>query len=181
MMDKHAKTFGTLSAKQAAIVSGALAAKIDKYKAPRKITGTAVFDACQKAELDQADVVTALSGESGDAAREVLSVITGKPVTKPEPQTASPRSAGSPIKTDQRVVVAVKPNPKREGSKSHARYAGLQVGMTLAEVHAATGYTTGDVNWDTNEKRNHIELAEPGTDAAKKAVAAFKRAAKKAA
>lgn len=170
------KEFGELSVKQAAVVSGALTAAENSYKAPKRITGDAVFKACQTAKLTQDDVVKALEVDVTDEVAAILTTITGSPHeggtgTKARQKIA--QRVGLP-KNDPRVIVELKPNPKREGTASHARYQGYDVGMTVEEAKKA-GLTSGDIRWDSDESRKHIILAEPDSDEAKKAVAARKR------
>ena len=56
----------------------------------------------------------------------------------------------------QVIATVVTENPKRKGSKSFARYALYQPGMTVLEFIKAGG-TRGDINWDVMHK--HITLA----------------------
>lgn len=62
------------------------------------------------------------------------------------------RTKPQPAADDKRVItVLVKDNPKRPGSKSHARFALYKTGMTVGEFLAAGG-TSGDVAWDARHK-----------------------------
>lgn len=45
------------------------------------------------------------------------------------------------------VVSAVRPNPKKPGSASYARFAHYAVGLTVAECLSA-GVTAADLRWD---------------------------------
>jgi hypothetical protein len=57
---------------------------------------------------------------------------------------------------DARKIVDVVPNPKREGTESHVRFAKYKKGMTVAAALAA-GVTRGDIDWDS--KRSFIKFA----------------------
>jgi hypothetical protein len=56
------------------------------------------------------------------------------------------------VEEDKRIItILVDKNPKKQGSKSHKRFAMYQTGMTVAAFVKAGG-TTGDVVWDTLHK-----------------------------
>lgn len=178
-MQKYQENFGKLSVKQAAIVSGALSRVEDSYKAPKKITGLAVFAACRTAELDQATVVTALAGESSPDAIAAMETITGKKIKAAKPQKATddgqpktPKAVKAKAKnlSDPRIITAFIANPKRPGSAAHARYNLYVDGMSVDQAIAA-GIKRADIAWD--KARDFITLAQPDSADGKKSAAAF--------
>lgn len=181
-MLKYQENFGKLSVKQAAIVSGAIARTEDGYKAPKKITGLAVFAACRTAELDQATVVTALSGETSPDAIAAMETITGKKIKAAAPQQATksgvpdtPKQAKPKAKSlsDPRIITAFIANPKRPGTAAHARYALYVEGMSVDQA-IASGIKRADIAWD--KARDFITLAQPDSADGKKSAAAYAKA-----
>lgn len=70
-----------------------------------------------------------------------------------------PPGARAPRRThDPRIVISVAPNPKREGSLAHRRYAHWRVGETVSACLEA-GLTQADVRWDV--ERGYVRLTMP--------------------
>lgn len=60
------------------------------------------------------------------------------------------------------ITLNAEKNPKREGSKSHTRFALYRTGMTVSEF-IKEGGTFGDLAWDS--QRSHITVsAKPGAE-----------------
>jgi hypothetical protein len=88
-----------------------------------------------------------------------------KQANKADAATQKPKAAKAPASADKqaklaaldaRKIVDVVPNPKREGTESHVRFAKYKKGMTVAQALSA-GLTRGDIDWDS--KRSFIKFA----------------------
>lgn len=71
-------------------------------------------------------------------------------------ETAKPARAHTASGENREITVLAAENPKRVGSKAHARFALYRTGMTVAEFFAAGG-TASDLTWDV--KHAYISVA----------------------
>lgn len=137
-----------------------LAAKMNLAET-EALRGTDIFEIADEAGMDQADVVMSLADDPTLIGVQVVEALIGKPITRPQPRSSSPRSSGprrtvTVRKSDPRKIVHVSPtNPKKQGSASYDRFALYRVGMTVDEFVRAGG-TIADVKWDA--ERGFIKL-----------------------
>lgn len=181
MLAKYQPNFAALSPEAEALVASALLRRHPNL--PAYVPG-GLFRLCESAGLDQADVVCAVATDSSPLAVQAMEILAGIPVTvghpclsgpspKPAPAPADasaeapapapkPREPRAPrgTVTDPRVIVAIRPNPKRPGSASHARYELYRLGMTVDEAIAA-GVKREDIAWDSAPSRGFITLESP--------------------
>lgn len=180
MLEKYQEAFGKLSVKQAAIVSGALARTQKNYKSPTKIDGISVFKACESAKLDQSMVITSIAGESSPDGLAALSILTGKEITVVPEKVKKTRTKRDGVSTDfryddPRIITNLRPNQKRQGSASHARYNLYVEGMSINQAIAA-GVARADIAWDT--ERGFYEAVAPDSPEGKAAAAAYAKTLK---
>lgn len=152
MMTKYAPNFAALTAEQAAYTAAAVARRHD-IPFDGSVSGDTLFSACGTAGLSQANVVMSMARDPSALAVVCLEKLVGRPLRRtPEEKPAKPRverQKGAAVRrSDPRKIVEVAPNPKKSGSKSHARYEFYRVGMTIDEFIAAGG-TTADIRHDT--------------------------------
>lgn len=62
---------------------------------------------------------------------------------------------------DPRVITCIVPNPKKPGSKSHARFELYREGMTVSEFMAVGG-TTADIKYDAGHGYIRVDLPSRG-------------------
>jgi hypothetical protein len=77
------------------------------------------------------------------------------PVSEDDPVQVRKGQWASKNTMDAAVIKVLVSNPKREGSKAHARFALYRTGMTVAEYRAAVGDATNaraDLAWDVRHK-----------------------------
>lgn len=165
MLHKYEPHFDQLTAEQAYRIASALC--LPSSEPP---TGSDLYEMCASAGLDQATVVLSLRDDFTVSGVQAIETLIGKPIQRvpllaPAVKHATPHRKAKVVHTgpsDLRVIVAVRrPNPKRAGSESAARYNKYKIGMTVEEALIA-GLTTGDIEWDTSAKRAFVELGEPG-------------------
>lgn len=107
-----------------------------------------------------------------EVAPEVAVVETPVVETPVEAKAKKARYAPTSVLVDNAVITVVKANPKRVGSKAHARYAQFhRAGQTVAEYIAANKAANmsgmlarNDLRWDL--EHGHIEIALPEMQAA---------------
>lgn len=95
----------------------------------------------------------------------------------PAPAPAAPVAAGKPATHPGHYVVHVLvANPKKPGSKSHARFALYQTGQTVSAYLAACAAAgqkaraaRADLTWDTDAARGFVAVLPPGTKPTPKA------------
>lgn len=85
------------------------------------------------------------------------------PTAKPRPEgrtlVTNARGGKNVVKPgDDRIITAIVPNPKKEGTDSHTRFSLYQEGQTVSAALAA-GVKRADIKWDTD--REFIKLAAP--------------------
>lgn len=80
----------------------------------------------------------------------------GKDAKKPAAETATTSPVGKAKHAPEaKITLLVTKNPKKAGSKAHARYALYKNGMTVSQFLAAGG-SRKDLTWDVEHK--HIEI-----------------------
>lgn len=172
MLSELQKNFTALTAPQATAVSAALAAsEVKGYKAPKKMTGAQVYNACNTAKLSDAALKKTLGADSSATAQAAYEKLFGE---KPKAEDKPKRTRRTAREPDPRIIVAVAPNPKRGASRE--RFEIYKVGMTVYEA-IALGMFRADIPWDTAPKRNLITLASPEDADAEKLRAAYLKAA----
>lgn len=85
----------------------------------------------------------------------------GEPPAAPVTLTPARKRMQYTHRLDPRVITQVVPNPKKPGSKAHARYALYREGMTVTEFMAAGG-TSADVKYDADHGFIRVDLPERG-------------------
>lgn len=134
-------------------------------------SGEELMHHCDACGLDHADVIMSLSTDGTAQGVAVIETLLGQPIQRPtqgqtgidpatnQPRTAAPRQPRTPRRTtDPRVVTSVAPNPKKPGSKSHARYELYTTGATVTSL-LSQGLTVADIKWDT--ERGFVTLGDP--------------------
>jgi hypothetical protein len=111
------------------------------------------------AEALRQSVVADQAAAAAEAARPPTTGPADKARDRAPPvkSDAAPAVGGRP--TDAAVIKVLVSNPKREGSKAHARFALYRTGMTVAEYRAAVGDATNaraDLAWD--QKHGFIRI-----------------------
>lgn len=154
MLSKYQPNFASLTQAEAALV----ARHVVRVAGDPLDHSRNLYDQLQERGFTQAQVILAVAHDPSPEAVVVLEKLVGKPISREseKPQIAArppsaPRAKGAAVRgTDKRIITSVAPNPKKEGSASHARYALYTVGMTVDEFVAAGG-TTADVKWDLSK------------------------------
>lgn len=179
MADKpnYNELFAKLSDEQLQILARALSAENLVTIGEEPVTVASLAAAC--ADMDLVDVVLPVSAHEDPSimevlmAKEVSKAPTAPPRTKRDKSSKEPRAKGGATTkvtvSDDRVILSVKPNPKKPDSKAFGRYALYKVGMTVSEFYKAGG-TKGDVQWDGD--REFITLGEPGSKPGEEPMAA---------
>jgi hypothetical protein len=174
--EQHQPRFAGLSPEGAALVLSRL---VDcgalRRTTPRVESGLELFEVCRLAGLDHAGVVLTLAAETNMVGLRALEQLVGRPISpwaesveaaraqveKP-PVRGVAAAAAAPRPGDGQWVVAVRPNPKKPGSDTHARYAHWVVGRTVRECLAA-GLTRADLAWDVT--RGFVTLSDTPPEA----------------
>lgn len=149
MLTKYAPRFSALTETQNEYL---LAALESRYPSAREAQGESIYQICENAGLDQADVVMSLARDTTIDGIATIETLIDAKITRAAPKqkkTAAkaprkPRRVGR----DDRIVQSVAPNPKKPNSKSFARYALYEVGVSVNELRER-GITQADLNWDT--------------------------------
>lgn len=81
----------------------------------------------------------------------------GEPPAAPVTLTAARKRMQYTHRLDPRVITQIAPNPKKPGSKTHARYGLYVEGMTVTEF-IARGGTTADVKYDADHGFIRVDL-----------------------
>lgn len=166
MLQKYADNFAALTPEETTKLAVAVANRYEGTIGPMGMCspdGQHLFKHVEEAGLSQADVVMAMAPDPTPEGVVILEKLIGRPIVRAAAPAAkaprAPRSAAprGPAKrgSDPRVVTYVGPNPKKEGSASHARFALYKEGMTVDQFVAAGG-TIADVKWDS--ERGFIKL-----------------------
>ncbi len=146
MLDKYRPRFDTLSPEQTAHLATAVARR---HNLPEVPDSHNLYEACESAGLDQADVVMSLSQDATPMGIAIIETMVGHVIVRERTEELRPRRQRQPrqLKRDTRVIATVAPNPKRPGSKSHARYTLYEVGATVEDL-ISRGLTAGDIRHD---------------------------------
>ncbi len=177
MIDKYQPNFAALSQESAALLAGALLRRNPDFGS---VEPDRLFSRCVELGMDHADVVMSLASDPSPLAVRTLETLVGKPLDvgwpclKGPAPAKEPKSGEAPARAprekvqraprgalrDPRIVISVRPNPKKPGSASYDRYELYRVGMTVDEAIAA-GVKREDVAWDSDPKRGFIVLEMP--------------------
>lgn len=177
---RYTPTFAALSPAQATFLARALDfLPADTPDLPL-VSGLELLELCEKAELSHVDVVLAVASDPRPSTTALLETLLGpgKSIEKAPPSPAMgdlpplkadgtsayraarprPQPKRSTSAPDLRIVLSVKPNPKR-GAPA-LRYEHWRVGETVQSA-IDRGMTRADVAWDTDPKRAFVILGEP--------------------
>lgn len=157
MLSKYVANFAALDHDKAHHVAEAVAVKHHLPEVPDTPDGTALYEFCDDAGLDQADVVLSLSRDCTKVGVDSIETLIGKPIARVVPPAAKQVVVRGAAKRrgDVRKVVAMRANPKKPGTMAHARYALYRVGATVDEL-LAQGLLREDIRYDT--KHGYVEL-----------------------
>lgn len=167
MLDKYRPNFESLTPEEAALAMDCLTRRVSGVVLPGETTGGQLFDMCCSTGIDQADVVLALASDPTALGVSCLEKIVGRPIQRPDnrPKQATtgrtqqkPKKPRPVLRDDRVIRVLVETNPKRPGSKSHARFGLYEDGMTVQQFVQAGG-TAADVKWDA--ERGYIRVEDP--------------------
>lgn len=153
MLTKYQPHFASLTPAHAAHVAAAVARRHRLAEAPDAESGEELWELCEALGLDQADVVLSLAADATPMGVVCIETLIGRPITRELPASArAPRAPRAPKgaavrRADSRRILTVVPNPKKPGSKSHARFEAYRVGMTVDQAVAA-GLTMDDIRHD---------------------------------
>jgi len=160
MLEKYRPNFESLSREEAVLTATAIAARTRTDVHPSRL-----FDSCCEAGLDQADVVLAMAPDPTPLGVVCLEKIVGSPIVRPAKKTQARRPRAqqqskqsrsrAPLRDDRVIRIVATENPKKPGSKSHARFEAYQDGMTVQEF-CLRGGTRADVKWDA--ARGYIRI-----------------------
>ena len=161
MLEKYQPHFGNLDTSHVSYLAQAIS-RAYALEVPDATSGLELWQFCEEAGMDQADVVMSLARDCTVDGVVCIETLLGRPIVravpKPPRRAARPRGAARP-RTDGRRVVRVHPNPKRPGTKSYERFALYQEGLTVTETIALPGGPTkDDIRWDSD--RGFIELGD---------------------
>lgn len=160
MILKYQTHFSNLSPEHVAHVTAAVSARHAWPEPPTLVSGIELWQFCQDAGLDQADVVVSMADDATPLGVVCIETLIGHPIVRggvggaktPQqrtpPRTRQPRGAAV-RRSDPRVIVEIAPNPKKPGSLSHARYALYVVGMSV-DAALAAGVRQEDIRYDSS-------------------------------
>lgn len=166
MLEKYRSTLHDLTGAERSLLAQQLEAR-QLVDGGRQVARDpdALFMACERARLCQADLVCVLAPHISTVARSAIEKLVGHPIRVLPPQQivdpmrATLRAQLEAAKNDDpREIVRIKPNPKRPGSAAHARYNLYREGMTVSEYLRAGG-RKADLRWDI--KKRHIVVRKP--------------------
>jgi len=121
------------------------------------VSGEEVFSVFSGLGVDHATALLPLKRDRTTTGVACLEKLVGRPLRKPQQRRISKKRSSSVRRIDNRVIATVGDNPKKRGSKSHARFSLYEPGMTVSAFVDAGG-TTADVRWDL--ARGYITLEE---------------------
>jgi hypothetical protein len=156
MLTKYQPNFASLTPDEAAHAAASLCRATDLViDTESGISGNQLFSICGAENIGQAQVVMSMARDPSHIGVVCLEKLVGTTLRRPEPEkkARAPRAApkGNAVRrSDPRVIAHVEPNPKKSGSKSHARYEHYQVGMTVDQFVAAGG-SMDDVRHDVGK------------------------------
>ena len=153
LKEKHRTLVQTLDQEQLLVVWNDLTTQYPDFPQPTAEPSPAqLADLLAARAIDHAGLLSPMFRETAPLAVSAIEHLLGKPITRPQQRVrhaASTFNGRAPRArpTDDRVITAVVPNPKKPGSASHERFSKYRVGMTISEALAA-GLMPGDIKWD---------------------------------
>jgi len=121
------------------------------------MSGESAYQMLSSLGIDHAAALLPLKRDRTTTGVACLEKLVGRPLRKPQQRRISKKRSSSVRRIDNRVIATVGDNPKKRGSKSHARFSLYEPGMTVSAFVDAGG-TTADVRWDL--ARGYITLEE---------------------